>query len=188
MVWLGFEPGATGNEGWKAPTNPLSVKLPIMELFKNSHLALYAMHFKLLDNVDGQAIQCFLKRAIPGLFLFIFVFSIQLTLNIMCKFLLMTEVEPRTSGIGSNRFTNWATTTSRNTMLLLWFQILLVVAYIRLKQFILQVVQIWRGRDAAIAQWIRLRLPSCRPGFESQAHHLCFHQFIKKCVLWKRWK
>ena len=25
-----------------------------------------------------------------------------------------------------------------------------------------------------------MRLPSCRPGFESQAHHLCFHQFIKK--------
>ena len=31
---------------------------------------------------------------------------------------------------------------------------------------------------AAIAQWIRLRLPSCRPGFESQAHHLSFYQFI----------
>ena len=31
---------------------------------------------------------------------------------------------------------------------------------------------------AAIAQWIRLRLPSCCPGFESQAHHLCFFQFI----------
>ena len=30
---------------------------------------------------------------------------------------------------------------------------------------------------AAIAQWIRLRLPSCRPGFESQAHHLRFFQF-----------
>ena len=30
------------------------------------------------------------------------------------------------------------------------------------------------GWGAAIAQWIRLRLPSCRPGFESQAHHLCF--------------
>ena len=29
---------------------------------------------------------------------------------------------------------------------------------------------------AAIAQWIRHRLPSCRPGFESQARHLCFHQ------------
>ena len=27
---------------------------------------------------------------------------------------------------------------------------------------------------AGVAQWIRLRLPSCRPGFESQAHHLCF--------------
>ena len=27
---------------------------------------------------------------------------------------------------------------------------------------------------AAIAQWIRLRQPSCRPRFESQAHHLCF--------------
>ena len=25
-------------------------------------------------------------------------------------------------------------------------------------------------RGAAIAQWIRLRLPSCRPGFKSQAH------------------
>ena len=34
---------------------------------------------------------------------------------------------------------------------------------------------------AAIAQWIRLRLPSCCNGFESQAHHLCFHQFIELC-------
>ena len=30
---------------------------------------------------------------------------------------------------------------------------------------------------AAVAQWIRSRLPSCRPGFESQAHHLHFFQF-----------
>ena len=30
---------------------------------------------------------------------------------------------------------------------------------------------------AAVAQWIRMRLPSCRPGFESQAQHLCFYQF-----------
>ena len=35
-----------------------------------------------------------------------------------------------------------------------------------------------KSNDATIAQWIRLRLPSCRPGFESQAHHLCFFQFI----------
>ena len=32
-------------------------------------------------------------------------------------------------------------------------------------------------RGAAVAQWICLRLPSCHPGFESQAHHLCFYQF-----------
>ena len=29
------------------------------------------------------------------------------------------------------------------------------------------------GWGAAVAQWIRLRLPSFRPGFEFQAHHLC---------------
>ena len=28
---------------------------------------------------------------------------------------------------------------------------------------------------AAIAQWNSLRLPSCRPGFESQANHLSFY-------------
>ena len=31
---------------------------------------------------------------------------------------------------------------------------------------------------AAIAQWIRLCLPSCRTGFESQAQHLSFYPFI----------
>ena len=34
--------------------------------------------------------------------------------------------------------------------------------------------QLW---GAAVAQWIRLHHPSCRPGFESQAQHLCFYQF-----------
>ena len=29
-------------------------------------------------------------------------------------------------------------------------------------------------REAAIAMWIRLHLPSCGPEFESQAHHFCF--------------
>ena len=33
-------------------------------------------------------------------------------------------------------------------------------------------------RGATIAQWIRLRLPSCCPRFKSQAHQLRFHQFI----------
>ena len=31
---------------------------------------------------------------------------------------------------------------------------------------------------AAIALWFCLRLPSCSPGFESPAHHLCFFQFV----------
>ena len=31
---------------------------------------------------------------------------------------------------------------------------------------------------AAIAPWFRLRLPSCGPGFESQALHLWFYQFV----------
>ena len=43
-------------------------------------------------------------------------------------------------------------------------------------------------RGAAIAQWIRLRLPSYHPGFESQAHYLCFYHFILICVMWKRRK
>ena len=31
---------------------------------------------------------------------------------------------------------------------------------------------------AAIAPWFSLCLPSCGPRFESQAHHLCFFQFV----------
>ena len=31
------------------------------------------------------------------------------------------------------------------------------------------------ARGSTIAQWIRLRLPFCHPGFESQAHHLHFY-------------
>ena len=43
--------------------------------------------------------------------------------------------------------------------------------------------------SATIAQWICLHLPSSRPGFESQAHHLRFFQFSKLiCVMWKRRK
>ena len=33
---------------------------------------------------------------------------------------------------------------------------------------------------AAIAQWIRLRLPSCCPGFDSQACHLCLFKKKKR--------
>ena len=33
-------------------------------------------------------------------------------------------------------------------------------------------------RAAAIAPWFCLHLPSCSPGFESQAHHLRFFKFV----------
>ena len=56
----------------------------------------------------------FLNWDIPGLFLFNFVFSIQLTVNI--KFL-MAGLELRTSGVGSNHSTNCATTTVHSEQL-----------------------------------------------------------------------
>ena len=52
------------------------------------------------------------KWAIHGLFFLISVFSIQFTVNIQYKFLPMTGFEPWTSGIRSDRSTNWATTTA----------------------------------------------------------------------------
>ena len=61
----------------------------------------------------------FKKWAIPGLFFFIFVFSIQLTVNVQYNFLLMTGFEQQTSGNGSNRSTNWATTTAPSHISLL---------------------------------------------------------------------
>ena len=56
------------------------------------------------------------KWAIPGLFFSLFS-SFQYTVDSkqmfnINKFLLMTGFEPRTSGIGSDRSTNWATTTA----------------------------------------------------------------------------
>ena len=59
-------------------------------------------------------IVCSFWGAIPGLFFFIFVFSVQLTVNIdQYKFLPMTGFKPQTSGIGSDRSTNCATTTAQ---------------------------------------------------------------------------
>ena len=40
--------------------------------------------------------------------------------------------------------------------------------------FRIKMLLLW---GAAVAQWIRSRLPSCLPGFDSQAHILCFFQF-----------
>ena len=55
--------------------------------------------------------KCFFNGPFPASFFFIFVFSIQLTVN---KFLPMTAFKPRTSGIGSDRSINWATITPLN--------------------------------------------------------------------------
>ena len=44
------------------------------------------------------------------------------------------------------------------------------------EKYTLKTVYEW---GPTIAQWIRLGLPSCHPGFESQAHHQGFHQFIE---------
>ena len=44
------------------------------------------------------------------------------------------------------------------------------------------------NRGAAIVQWIHLRLPSCCPGFESQAHHLCLNIYRQICAIFVTWK
>ena len=48
------------------------------------------------------------KWAIPGILFFILSFQY----SVLYKSLPMTGVKPRTSGVGNNRFTNWATTTA----------------------------------------------------------------------------
>ena len=59
----------------------------------------------------------FFKWAIPGLFFFIFAFSIQWIVNAQYKFLPMSGFKLRTSEIGSDRSTNWTTTTAPGKIL-----------------------------------------------------------------------
>ena len=65
-----------------------------------------------LDWWQLKVLKRFFKKTIPGLFIFIFVFSVQLTVNVQYKFWPMTGFELRTSGIASNHSTNCATTTA----------------------------------------------------------------------------
>ena len=53
--------------------------------------------------------ECFFKWTISGLF----IFSIQLTVNVQYKFVPMFGFKPRTSRVGSYCPTNWATTTAQ---------------------------------------------------------------------------
>ena len=39
------------------------------------------------------------------------------------------------------------------------------------------------ANKSTIAQWIRLCLPSCCPGFNSQARHLCFYHNSQICAI-----
>ena len=55
----------------------------------------------------------FFKWSIPGLFFFIFVCSIQLTVNVQYNFLPMIGFELHTSGFRGDRSTNWAITTAQ---------------------------------------------------------------------------
>ena len=76
----------------------LIFKLPVEEALKQNK-EIY---------VNRASNECsFFKWAIPSLFPFIVVFSIQLTVNnVQYKFLTMTGFKPQTSGIGSDRSTN----------------------------------------------------------------------------------
>ena len=82
------------------PNNKASSKLFQLVDERNKGLVLYNVFF--------------LKRwAICTLFFFIFVFSIiQLVEKMLGIILLMTGFELQISGVGSDRFTNWATTTA----------------------------------------------------------------------------
>ena len=70
---------------------------------------------------QNQVTIIFLNGPILGLFFFIFVFSIQLTVNVQYKFMPMTGFEPQTSWIRSDCSTNWATTTAQVTIISKWY-------------------------------------------------------------------
>ena len=123
----------------------------------------------------------FFKWAIPGVFFFIFLFSIHSWQFNIYNFLPMTGFKPWTSGIVSNCSTNWATTTAHSQLLLMSIFDLNEMI-IRLSRFQKLAIYKMSGVKGAIAQWVFLRLPLCGPGFKSEAIHLCFIQLAIK--LW----
>ena len=50
--------------------------------------------------------------------------------------------------------------------------------FIKATSLLLLTLHLNLALGVAIAKWISLCLPSCGLRFESQAHHLCFYQFI----------
>ena len=96
------------------------------------------------------------RMAIPGLFFFNFVLSTVNGKHVHFKILPMAGFEWRTSGIGSDRSANWATTASPS----------LFYSYSSLPS---------TTHSCSTASRIRLRLPSSSPGFESKAHYGRFY-------------
>ena len=107
----------------------------------------------------------FKKWAIPGLFFFIFVFSIQLTVNnVQYKCLPMIGFEPLTSGFGNDRSTNWATITAqtreqlyllRNGYLPYAHQFLVnFITFSSVKVFKLAIMVSWFARQELVRVWI----------------------------------
>ena len=80
--------------------------------FQQKGMLFYKTNFKNIVELSIKFNYCFKKNwAILGLFFFIFVFSIQLSVNVQYTFLPMTGLEQCTSGIRCNHSTNWASTT-----------------------------------------------------------------------------
>ena len=76
-------------------------------------LTFTSMGNRLLQVWRQEVLAYFFKWAIPGLFFFIFVFSIVASKYVQCKILPMTILELRTSSFGSDHTANWATTTAQ---------------------------------------------------------------------------
>ena len=97
---------------WKRPVNVKSAWILFRQLLETfGHLVTLVVILQCTNQVClGEQLilieDLFLKWAIPVLFFFIFVFSTQ-----KINDLSMTGFKPRTSGVGSDYSTNWATTT-----------------------------------------------------------------------------
>ena len=120
---------------------------------RRERYSLYSERERELSKSNEDKPKIFLASAIPGLF---FVYA-QLTgatawhrdLN---PWPFEHDSSPKTTRPGLPPYTLWVFQFTRT--------------------FDVSALQHWSHRGAAIAQWICLRLPSCRPRIDSQAHHL----------------
>ena len=110
------------------------------------------------------------------LFTFIFAFSIQLTVHVQSKIFRSLDLKRRPLELEATAMPTEPQALPVNEFLCLSKAFRrhpkeLQLRFACLLHFSAQ--SYLMGWGAAVAQWIRLRLPSFRPGFEFQAHHLC---------------